>query len=37
MITLVSAVAFFAVLAGMWMWTGHKRRNGHVKKHADKS
>jgi hypothetical protein len=37
MITWVSAAVFFAALAGMWMWVGHKRRTGHVKKPANKS
>jgi len=32
MITLVSVVVFALVLAAMWMWVGHQRRNGHVKK-----
>jgi len=34
MITWVSAFAFFAVLAGLWVWTGFQRRNAHVKKRS---
>ena len=32
MITWVSVAVFAVALVGMWMWVGHERRHGHVKK-----
>jgi hypothetical protein len=32
MVVWFSALAFAIVMVGMWIWVGHQRRNGHVKK-----
>jgi len=32
MILLVSTLAFFALVAGLWAWTAYERSNAHLKK-----